>query len=144
MTVDLSRRSSPKTLATDAPSYLSILAFATVSKAVARLPLERIDALVERRAREGHRPRGDVEAVARRVEQVLGHTRILRHTCLSRGLTRYFFLRRAGADVRLVFGLGQIDGAYAGHCWILRDGTVYQEATDPALEFADVVTLPLR
>lgn len=144
MTADLSRRSGLKTLATDAPSYFSILAFATVAKALARLSLERIDALVERRVKHEHRSGADVEAVARRVEQVLGHTTFLRHTCLSRGLTRYFFLRRAGADVRLVFGLGQIDGAYEGHCWILRDGAVYQEATDPAVEFADVVALPLQ
>lgn len=125
-----------------APAYLAILGFALASRFLARLPLSRLDALLKaRRSRAGAPER--VELAARRVERVLWWTRRpLRHTCLTRGLTRYYFLRRAGADVRLVFGVSPADGT--GHCWIVRDGQIYREPTDPDLQFVDVVALPLQ
>ena len=125
-----------------ARSYAAVAAFAAVSRLVATLPVSRIESLVEL-GRSRPKSADEIELLAQRIERVLWHTTpVLRHTCLTRGLTRYYFLRRAGADVRLVFGVGQIEEAYAGHCWLLRDGIVYQEATDPALQFVDVITLP--
>lgn len=121
---------------------MAILLFAVLSRVLARLPLERLDRVLTRR-RRGTICSERVDVVARRVERVLWWTRRpLRHTCLTRGLTRYYFLRRAGADVRLVFGVAPSDGT--AHCWIVREGRVYMEATDPAEQFADVVALPLR
>ena len=125
-----------------APSYVAILGFALGSRLLARLPLPRLDALLTPRRRR-QRPPERVELAARRVERVLWWTRRpLRHTCLTRGLTRYYFLRKAGADVRLVFGVSPADGT--GHCWIVRDGQIYKETTDPDAQFVDVVALPLR
>ena len=44
--------------------------------------------------------------------------------------------------MRLIFGLSKIEGSYAGHCWIIRDGEIYAESSDPSGTFADVYALP--
>jgi len=46
-------------------------------------------------------------------------------------VTLYRFLRRAGADVSLRFGVGMMDGAIAGHCWIVYRGEPLAERRDP-------------
>jgi hypothetical protein len=55
---------------------------------------------------------------------------LLRRGCLTRGVTRYRMLRRAGADVALCFGAGTVDGSIEAHCWIDRDGTPLLEPED--------------
>jgi hypothetical protein len=128
-----------------APAYASILAVAAGARLLARLPLRRLEAVVELGRRRAPRSPADTDLTAKRVERVLSRSRrVLRHTCLTRGITRYFFLRRAGADVRLIFGLSKIEGRYAGHCWIVRDGEIYAESSDPSGQFADVYVLPSR
>jgi len=123
-------------------AYALIFAFAAASRLIVRLPLGRLESVVELRRRPTPLTPEEIDLLAGRVERVLWATRSLRHNCLTRGVTRYYFLRRAGADVRLVFGIGEIGDRYAGHCWLLRDGEIYQEASDPALRFADVIALP--
>jgi hypothetical protein len=126
-----------------AVAYTGILAVAAGARLLARLPLRRLEAVVELGRRPAPRSPAETDLTARRVERVLSRSRgVLRHTCLTRGITRYFFLRRAGADVRLIFGLSKIEGSYAGHCWIVRDGEVYAESSDPSGQFADVYVLP--
>jgi hypothetical protein len=62
---------------------------------------------------------------------------LVRPGCLTRGLTHYFFLRRAGLEVELVYGVDpSVDPAEA-HCWLVRDGAPYLEATNPAERFAE-------
>ncbi len=58
---------------------------------------------------------------------------LARPGCLTLGLTRYYFFRRAGLDVSLHFGMGRIgeDKGFVGHCWLVRDGVPYLEAQDP-------------
>jgi hypothetical protein len=58
---------------------------------------------------------------------------LVRRGCLTRGITLYYFLRRAGADVRLCFGLGAVDGGdgFDGHCWLVLAGEPYLEPRDP-------------
>jgi len=60
-----------------------------------------------------------------------------RPTCLTRGITRYYFLRRAGADVALAFGMSQVPDL-GGHCWLVYEGEPYLEARDPRPVFAEV------
>src|SRR5450759_4695652 len=43
----------------------------------------------------------------------------VRPGCLVRGLTLYHFLRTAGIDVSLNFGVGRVSGSFAGHCWLV-------------------------
>jgi hypothetical protein len=58
---------------------------------------------------------------------------IVRPGCLTLGLTRYYFLRRAGMDVSLHFGIGRVgeNEGFDGHCWLTRDGEPYFEGRDP-------------
>src|SRR3954452_25384122 len=43
----------------------------------------------------------------------------VRTGCMVRGLSLYRFLRRAGAEVSLPFGVGTIRGDFAAHYWIV-------------------------
>lgn len=54
-----------------------------------------------------------------------------------RGVTLYRFLRRAGAEVSLRFGVGLIDGAIAGHCWIVYRDAPLAERRDPRVTFTE-------
>jgi hypothetical protein len=61
---------------------------------------------------------------------------LIRPTCLTRGVTAYTFLRRAGLDVTLCFGIGTAGAAAANaavpaHCWLAVDGEPFMEARDP-------------
>ena len=74
------------------------------------------------------------------MEQALGVTRrFIRHTCYTRGITRYYVLRRAGFDLSLVFGIERNTASRYGHCWIVLDGNVYLEPNDPTERFVRVV-----
>lgn len=54
---------------------------------------------------------------------------LIRRGCLSRGLTLFHLLRRSGMqDVSLAFGVGLIEDALEGHCWLVRDRAPYLEA----------------
>lgn len=66
---------------------------------------------------------------------------ILRPTCLTRGLTLYHFLRRAGFDVALCFGAGYPNGEFAAHCWLVHAGQPYMEPWDPLPWFTEVYRL---
>ena len=76
-----------------------------------------------------------VDAIIRR-----GHP-IVRPGCLTRGVTLYYALRRAGDDVALCFGVGSDDGEIAGHCWLDKAGQPLLERTDPLSMFTEVVRL---
>lgn len=83
------------------------------------------------------------QAAGARVERAIGiAARHRPQTCLSRGISRYVVLRRAGLPVELVFGLGMPNGPYEGHCWLELDGLPYLEATDPRGVFPEVFRVP--
>ena len=67
---------------------------------------------------------------------------MVRPGCLTRGITGYYTLRRAGLDVALCFGVGLADGpAVTGYCWLLLDGEPVLEAADPRSAFSELVRL---
>jgi hypothetical protein len=123
------------------PLFAAVLVFAACVPALMRLPLERLDALVTRPPR---RPRRD-GPTAERLERLtalaprLAHP-LVRTGCLTRGVTLYWFLRRAGLDVQLRFGLDPT-GAADGHCWLTLDGEPYLERNDPG-RFVETYRLP--
>jgi hypothetical protein len=88
---------------------------------------------------------------ARLVQAVLGVLRagrpLVRRGCLTRGVTLYYFLRRAGVDVSLVFGMGasadQPDG-FDGHCWLTKNGEPYLEQRDPRPCYTPMYSFPLH
>jgi hypothetical protein len=81
------------------------------------------------------RPAADpaaAQALARRIDRWLrAGWPLVRRGCLTRGLTQYRFLRRAGFDVSLRFGVGEVNGRFEGHCWLVQDGRPFLEKQDP-------------
>ncbi|MCC6180112.1 MAG: lasso peptide biosynthesis B2 protein [Chloroflexi bacterium] len=73
--------------------------------------------------------------------RAVGYPLVSRH-CLTRGLTLYHFLRDAGLDVGLCFGVRTLGGTLAGHCWLMRDGEPFLESDDPRLYFTETFRLP--
>ena len=121
---------------------LRVFAFAVTVPLIFRLSLPRQQALHD----PSRAPRPDAEREAwlvANIDRVLARgTPLVRPGCLTRGLTHYFFLRRAGADVRLVYGLGTVDGRTEGHCWLVRDEVPYLERTDPRPHFVVTHSVP--
>jgi hypothetical protein len=76
-----------------------------------------------------------VDAVIRRGQPVV------RRGCLTHGVTLYYGLRRRGIDVSLVFGIGPVNGAMEGHCWIELDGQPVLEPADPRAAFTEVTRI---
>src|SRR5687767_4526441 len=77
--------------------------------------------------------------VTARIERSLAvAARVRPQTCLTRGVTRYVLLRRAGLPVELVFGLGSHTDVYAGHCWLELEQEPYLETQDPRRIFPEV------
>jgi Transglutaminase-like superfamily len=58
---------------------------------------------------------------------------LVQRGCLTLGLTRYYFFRRAGMDVSLHFGMRRLgkEKEFVGHCWLMRDGEPLLETKDP-------------
>ena len=76
----------------------------------------------------------EVDRLIRRVDLLirLGWP-VVRRGCLVRGITRYRFLREAGVDVTLCFGIGRLPGqeSFTGHCWLEMDGRALAEPREP-------------
>jgi hypothetical protein len=69
---------------------------------------------------------------------------LVRTGCLPRGVTLFWFLRRAGLDVELRFGVDPEDRhAVDGHCWLALDGEPFLEKRDPRPRFAELYRVPL-
>jgi hypothetical protein len=68
----------------------------------------------------------------------------VRTGCLTRGVTLFWFLRRAGHEVELRFGL-DVKGADTtdGHCWLALDDEPFLERVDPRPRFVELYRFPL-
>jgi hypothetical protein len=74
------------------------------------------------------------EALVRRIDRLLWRAwPLVRRGCLVRGVTRYRFLRQAGFDAVLCFGMGRLeaDSRLMGHCWIEQGGRALAEPREP-------------
>lgn len=115
-------------------SAARVLLFAAVSPLLLRaVKLERLGSWLEP-ARIPARPAGAPGALVRRVDRLLKlGWPLVRRGCLVRGMTLYRFLREAGFEASLCFGMGQPEGepGLTGHCWIELDGQPLAEKRDP-------------
>lgn len=112
-----------------------VFAFAVCVPLITRLPLSRQEAILEPRCPH-RRARAREAWLVVNVDRVLGRgAPLVRPGCLTRGLTHFYFLRRAGVDVRLSYGIGVVDGRPEGHCWLVRDGEPWLEREDPRTRF---------
>ncbi|MBX3011474.1 MAG: lasso peptide biosynthesis B2 protein [Caldilineaceae bacterium] len=115
---------------------LHILGVAMVAPWLLRLPMKRVAKLVT-----PAQPRRTPEP--QRIAQIVAYTDtvlracqpLVQDRCLTRGLTLYYFLRRHGLPVALQFGVGYVDQAFTGHCWLEEGGVPFAEAQDPYLLF---------
>lgn len=129
--------------ASDAILLLRVIGFGLLVPLLTRIPLLRLQRWVEPSCK---RPLRDPAAVQRMVELVemgleLGRP-LVQRGCLTRGLTLYCFLRRAGVDVELCFGIGRVAEALEGHCWLERGGAPYLERVDPSSSFVVLYRIP--
>lgn len=126
--------------------FLRALFFAAGVPLLMRLNLPRLGWLLEPRAARAigspaARPRP--ERVVRCVESAIAFgAPLVRPKCLTRGLTLYYFLRRAGLDLRLCFGTSWQGGRLSGHCWLAKDGAPFLEENDPRVTYAPIYALP--
>ena len=124
---------------------LRIFCVAAAVPLLLRLRLARLEAIIEPRGPRAACDELRAEWLAARVDRVIAAGRpVIRPGCLTRGVTRFYFLRRAGLDVRLQFGVGEVDGSREGHCWLTRDGEPYLERVDPRPVFAGTYSIPSR
>lgn len=118
---------------------IRIAAFAAIVPLLTRLPIRRLEALME-----PVRPNSEIDPAL--AERIIRYTelvcragrRLIARLCLTRGLTLYYFLRRAGVNASLVFGAGTVDDNFAGHCWLVRNGQPYLEKVDPRSFFTPI------
>lgn len=125
---------------------LRIAAFALAVPLLTRLPLRQLDALLRWGPRRRPAAPDEVQRVVALVGAVLRRGRpLVRGDCLPRGLTLYYFLRRAGLDVRLHFGVMAdpgVDRAPIGHCWLVKGGEPFLENRDPRPLYVELYHLP--
>lgn len=117
--------------------------FASVVPLLLRLNLSRLETILEPRRGQRDGELARVERTAELVDAVLSRGgRFVRPGCLTRGVTLFYFLRRAGADVSLCFGVGEPNGEFEGHCWLVEGGEPFLEKTDPRPTFTEIVSIP--
>lgn len=124
-------------------AYLS--AFAGIVPLLMRLPLPRVAALLTRPPAVSQASPATIERLERLVGLAprVAHP-VVRPGCLTRGVTLFWFLRRAGLDVELRFGLDAGRAADTdGHCWLTLDGEPFLEKVDPRPRFAELYRLPM-
>jgi Transglutaminase-like superfamily len=122
--------------------FVRVFFFAVSVPLLMRLPLPKLRAVLTAFGRPSSRPM-PAARVIESVDAVLRAGRpLIRPGCLTRGLTFYYFLRRAGLAVSLRFGVGHVGHDLAGHCWLVKDGEPYLEVSDPRLSFTETYSIP--
>lgn len=134
--------------------FLRALAFGVSVRWLRRLKWSRLHGLLERRFRNpskadlGNLANVSEGELLRCLENALSFGRpLVQGDCLTYGLTRYYFLRRANVPVTLCFGVPRKGGELAagpGHCWLERDGEPFLEGKDPRAAFLPIHRLPFR
>ena len=127
----------------DVALFAQLMLFAACVPLLMRLPVQRVASVIVRPPRR----RRDVspDRIARLVSlaPVVGRP-LVKTGCLTRGVTLFWFLRDAGVDVELRFGVDPFSPDPDGHCWLTLDGEPYLEKVDPREHFAEVFRLPLQ
>ena len=86
------------------------------------------------------------------IEKIINYVELARQTgyplvrrrCLTRGLTLYYFLSRAGLNVELCFGMGDAQNQFLGHCWLTKEEVPFLEAEDPRPKYTIMHRFPSR
>jgi hypothetical protein len=125
---------------------LRVGSFAAAAPLLLRIRLPVLDRLLEQRIASAAAAGGDSHGpgeIVRCLESALTlGAPLVRPGCLTRGLTLYYFLRRARLDVRLCFGVRHSHGRLRGHCWLEKGGETFLEAGNPDGYPDPIYTLP--
>jgi hypothetical protein len=124
---------------------LRILIYAAAVPALTRTRLTSWDHFAggARVARAVATPEAQQKTIAY-VDAVLAAFRpVVRTGCLVRGLTLYHFLRKAGVDVGLAFGVGRVGNSFTGHCWLVKDGVPFLEPEAVGRVYTETFHLPV-
>ena len=123
-----------------------LVIFAATVPLLMRLPLPHVAALLTRPPRRPRPATAEIERLERLIAlapRVVGP--LVRPGCLTRGITLFWYLRRAGLDVELRFGLDALpDTETEGHCWLSLDGEPFLEKRDPRPRFTESYRLPCQ
>ena len=126
--------------------FLRALCFAATVPALMRLQLPTLGRLLERRFKRVARAcsaESASERIVHAVESALAvGSPLISTRCLTRGLTLYYFLRRAGLQLSLCFGAGFGQTGFSGHCWLVKDGAPFLEKGEPGRNFVVMYRLP--
>ena len=125
----------------DAFLFLRVSLFAAAVPYLMRLKLSRLASVLEPGSEPGPVDPDPVQKIAAYVQAAIKWGRpLVRPGCLTLGLTRYYFFRRAGLDVSLHFGMGRIgeNKEFVGHCWLAKDGVPYLETQDPRTLYVEM------
>ena len=127
----------------DVALLLQIGVFASLVPLLMRLKLTRVERLLRVRQPPGHVSSWSFEAIVQHLQfaRRIGSP-LVRSGCLTRGVTLYYFLRRAGIDVTLAFGVRSIGAEFTGHCWLERGGVPILEDEDPRTLYVRTVSIP--
>jgi len=122
---------------------IRVLAVAVSVPVLMRLPLHRVCGIV---APARSRRRRDAQELSELASFILwllpAGGPLVRQGCLTRGVTLYYFLSRAGADIELVFGVGMREDGADGHCWLVQHGQPFLEKQDPRPLFSELYRIP--
>jgi Transglutaminase-like superfamily len=123
---------------------IQVCLFAAMVPGLLRLPLPRLAKLLTRPPRVRAANSAEVERLDRVMTLAPRIARpLVRSGCLTRGLTLFWFLRKAGVDVELRFGVDpQTAQPTDGHCWLTLDEEPYLERQQ-LNRFAELYRLPL-
>ena len=134
-----SRPSMKPRFVSQAALFLRVFAFAAAVPYLLRLKPSRVARALEPGRDPSTVQEDSVAKIAAYVEIAIRHGRpFVRPGCLTRGLTRYYFLRRAGMDVALCFGMGRLDKEFIGHCWLVNNGEPFLEVEDPRPRYVEM------
>ena len=129
--------------------FLRVVIFAAAVPLLFRLKLSALSRVLERRILSARSSKADparTDQIIRCVEiaRVVGSP-VVCPKCLTRAVTLYYFLRRAGMDLTLCFGAARQHGRLVeatGHCWLVKNGEPFLEAHDPRTNFVPIYWLP--
>jgi hypothetical protein len=129
----------------DLALLLQIGLFASLVPLLMRLKLARVERLLRVRHLPGRASSRSLEAIVQHLQLArrIGSP-LVRSSCLTRGVTLYYFLSHAGIDVTLAFGIRPVGEEFTGHCWIERGGIAILEDEDPQTLYVRTVSIPRR
>lgn len=123
--------------------FFRVMSFVAATPLLLQLKLSRLEMVLQDRRATKRIESATVRKIILYTDILLKLGRpLLRSTCMNRGLALCYFLRRAGLEVSLCFGIGNVRGELAGHCWLLRNGKPFLEKNDPRAVFTQIYAIP--